>query len=239
MLSSSKIGGKAARILNDAGHVTWTVADLATWINLACKDLVLLKPTALTFRGSMLLAAGTRQNLSGASFKNPNGTAATPTALQLLDASRNMGANGTTAGRAITVIERKTLDAMLPGWHAGAAGTEIRHVMPDPDDPKGFYNYPPATASPAMYAEVLTSRLPVNTLLDTATALGTDDIDAGLDEVYESALVDGVLHRAFSGDSETADPARAAYHYRQFAQALGVKVQTEKVYRPRKNEEGE
>lgn len=238
MLSSSKIGEKAALILSDAGYVTWTVATLAKWINLACRDLVVMKPTALTQRVSMLLSAGTRQTLAGATFKNPSdGQAATLTALQLLDVSRNMGADGITAGRAITVIERRALDVMLPGWHGSTAGSEIRHVMPDPDDPKTFYNYPPVAASPALYAEMLASRLPVNTLSDAASSLGTDDIDAGLDESYESALVDGTLYRAFSGDSETADPQRSAMHRQAMAAALGVKLQTEKVYKPRRREE--
>jgi hypothetical protein len=240
MLSSSKIGAKAALILKDTGHVTWTVADLAKWINLACLDLVLLKPTALTASVAILLASGTKQSLTGAAFKNTaDGTAAALTALQLLEPVRNMGVDGQTPGRAITTAERTVLDTMLPGWHAGAPASEIRHLIPKPKDPQGFFVYPPATAAPAVYAEVLVARAPVNTLSDSATVLADDDIDAGLDDTYESALVDGVLHRAFSGDSETADPQRAQWHYRQFAAALGVKVQTEKIYAPRRRDEGE
>lgn len=236
MLSSSKIGEKAALILNDAGYITWTVSEMAKWINAACRELVLLKPTALVATVAVLLLAGTRQSLIGASFVNPvDGSAAVLTPLQLLEVVRNMGSDGTQAGSAVVGVERKVLDVMLPGWHQVAAGSEIRNFMFDPKDPKTFYNYPQATASPAMYAEVVVSRAPINTLSDAAVALGNNDIDADLDDVFESALVDNVLSRAFAKDSNNqAYLARSQGHYNAFANAIGVKLQNETRQKPQR-----
>lgn len=230
-LSSSSIAAKVSRILQDVGFDRWTVANLATWINLATKDLVLLKPTALTASVAMLLAvSSTKQSLVGATFKNTvSGDAATVTSLQLLDMVRNMGATGieSAAGSAITRVERQALDMMLPGWHGLTPEAEIRSFVFDPKDPLNFYVYRKAPAT-AHYVELVVSREPVNTLEDDASAFADNDIDAGLSEIYESALVDATLARAFSEDSENPDAAaRAASHYRAFASALGVKLQNE------------
>ncbi len=234
MLSSSKIGDKCALVLNDAGFVSWKVPEMAKWINLATRDLVLLKPTALTANVAMLLTPNaTKQSLAGASFVNTaDGSAATVTALQLLDVTRNLGATGTeaAAGSAVTRVERQVLDTMLPGWHALAAGTEVSRFVFDQADPLTFYVFRKAPAT-ALYLETVVSREPVNTLDDAATELGSDDIDAGLSDIYESPLVDATLARSFAKEAENpGSMARSAAHYRAFASALGVKLQNEASY---------
>ena len=233
MLSSSGIGKKTALILADIGYTTWTIPDLAKWINLACVDLVQAKPSALTAKAAMQLEAGTSQTLDGATFVDPFGQPLSLRPLQLLEVVRNMGADGTIPGPAVVGIDRKVLDVALPGWHAVPAGSAIQFVMFNPKFPKSFFNYPAATTSPAMFLEVVLSRLPNNTLSDDATVLGTNDIDAGLDDVYESPLVDNVLYRALSQDTENQFYLqRSQNHYRAFATALGVRLQNEARQRP-------
>lgn len=242
MLSSLAIERKAALLLVDDTNVRWSVPEMAKWINAACRELVIFKPTALAANVAMLLQAGTKQSLVGASFKNTaTGQAVTLSPIQLLEVVRNLGATGTetSAGRAVTGIARGQLDVTLPGWHGMPASAEVLHFMHDAKDPKTFYNYPKATANPAMYVEVLVSRNPVNTLSDDATVLGTGDIDAGIDDIYENVLVDYVLYRAYSKDSEhTANGSRSQWHYQAFQQALGVKVRNEVVLAPRQRFEG-
>jgi hypothetical protein len=237
-LSSQSIADKASLLLQDQTNVRWSVPEMAKWINAACRELVLLKPSALTANVAILLTAGTKQSLVGASFKStPTGAATTISPIQLLEVVRNLGATGAeaNAGGAITGIARKVLDVTLPGWHAMSAGPEIKHFMFDPKDPKTFYVYPKATAEPAMYVEILLSKSPTNTLIDSATALGSGDIDAGIDDVYESVLVDYVLYRAYSKDSEhTANANRSQFHFQAFASALGVKLKNEFTLAPTK-----
>jgi len=204
-LSSTAIGAKAAKRLQDKGFVRFTLADMASWINAACRLLVRVKPTLLTANVAMLLVAGTKQTLSGATFVNTvDGSEANLTALQILEAVRNLGAEGTEAlaGSPITVIPRATLDQVYPGWHGAPAQEEIVYLMFDAKDPESFYVYPRATASPAMYVELMLARLPVNTLLDEAAALGSGDLDAGIGAIYEDVLVDAVCYQAFSVDAE-------------------------------------
>lgn len=237
MLSSLSIERKAALLLQDDTNVRWSVPEMAKWITAACRELVVWKPNALTANVAMLLTAGTKQSLLGATFKKTaDGTAATVQPIQLLEVLRNLGATGTeaAAGRAITGLDRKILDVTLPNWHSQAAEAEIKHFMFDPKDTKTFYVYPKATAAPAMYVEVLVSKSPVNGLLESATVLGSNDIDAGIDDIYENVLVDYVLYRAYSKDSEhTANAPRSQGHYQAFLSALGVKLRNEAALAPR------
>lgn len=236
MISSSRVGEKVALTLQDAGFDRWTVPDIAKWINAACRELVRLKPTALTAGVSMRLAAGTKQSLAGATFvKTSDGSSVTVVPYQLLEAIRNMGSDGKTPGKAIVGIERRTLDVMLPGWHTAAAAAEIGYSMFDPKDPLTFYNYPPVPATETRYAEVLLSKEPVNALSDDADELGTDDIDPGLSDIYEESIVDGTLAFAFAQDGDSPSAAtRAAWHTQRFQQALGVKFKNEVALAPKR-----
>jgi hypothetical protein len=238
-LSSNAIGNKAAKRLQDKGFVRFTLPDMATWINAACRLLVRVKPTLLTANVAMLLLAGTKQTLNGATFKNTvDGTAQSLTALQILEAVRNLGTSGTeaAAGEPITVLERKTLDVLYPGWHGAASGTAIKYLMFDPKDPETFYVYPKATASPALYVELMLARLPINTLQDEAVALGSGDLDAGISAVYEDVLVDAVCYQAFSADAEqsAASAALAAFYLKRVYEDLGVKLKNEVSLAPNK-----
>jgi hypothetical protein len=230
-LSSTSIAAKAALLLVDETNIRWTIPEVAKWINAGCKELVLLKPTALAANVAMLLTAGTKQSLIGATFKSTvDGSAVSVSPIQLLDATRNLGATGieTAAGNAVTLVDRQVMDVVSRGWHSATTAWEIKHVMFDPRDPKSFYVYPKATASPAMYLEIVVSKAPTNTLLDSATSLGTSDIDAGIDEIYEGVLVDYVLYRAYAKDAEfTANASRSQWHYEAFRAALGAKLANE------------
>lgn len=231
-LSSSAIGAKAAKRLQDKGFVRFTLADMASWINAACRLLVRVKPTLLTANVGMLLLAGTKQSLSEATFVNTvDGSAAELTALQILEAVRNLGAEGTEAlaGSPLTVIPRATLDQVYPGWHSAPAQEEIVYLMFDPKDPETFYVYPKATLSPAMYVELILARLPVNTLADEAAALGSEDLDAGIGAIYEDVLVDAVCYQAFSVDAEqsSASAQLAAFYLKRVYEELGVKLKNE------------
>jgi len=239
MLSSLAIGNKVAILLQDKGFVRWILADLATWINAACREMVRLKPTALTANVAMLLVAGSKQTLVGATFKKTrDGAAVTLTALQILEAVRNLGATGTeaAAGSPVTVIPRATLDQVYPGWHMAPSQDEVVYLMHDPKDPETFYVYPKVPASPAQYIELILARLPVNTLADGAVALGSNDLDAGLSNIYEEVLVDLTAYRAFLSDAEQspASASLATFYLQRAADALGVKLQNEVGLAPRR-----
>jgi hypothetical protein len=137
-----------------------------------------------------------------------NGTAAVEP-IQLVDVLRNA------CGRAVRVIERDLMDLYSPDWHSAPQSKTAEHFMFFPQDPKHFLVYPPNDGTGCL--EVAYSATPP-ALADTAAVIALDDI-------YQDALLDYCLYRAFSKDAEyAADPARAAARYASFAAALDGKA---------------
>lgn len=199
---------KAATIIQDTTGVRWARSELLGWLNDGQREVVLLKPEACVTNASKVLTSSTTKQSLPAD------------GIQLIKVTRNMGSDGTTAGRAIRVVSAEVLDAQNPSWHSDAnAVGYIQHYVFDPRDPKTFYVFPKAPAT-ALYLEVVYSSSPS----------ATDDVGAviGIDDIYANALVDYTLYRAYSKDAEYAgNAARAAAAYQAFAGSLGVKSQNE------------
>lgn len=166
-------------LLNDGG-VRWTPAEGLRWLNESQRQVVALRPDASVVSVPLALVAGTKQSL-------PAG------ALRLIDMPRNTG------GDEITAADRDEFDRMVPGWHRADAQDAVQHYMTNPLDPKRFYVYPPVTDGVSV--EAVYSVPPA----DCATAASS----LGLDDIYAPAVLDGMLHRAFSKNGKGADPAKA------------------------------
>ena len=139
-ITSLSVIVKAQKVLQDATGIRWDNAELLGWLNSAQREIVLYKPNANATGKAVKLAAGTRQAL--------------PTdGVQLIDVVRNMGTSGTTPGRAVRQIERETLDAVNPDWHASSASATAKHFIYNILDPKAFYVYPPQPATNQGYVE--------------------------------------------------------------------------------------
>ena len=94
-IAVSKILGDASRILKDEGVTRrWSTDELLDWLNMAQKQIVLLKPDAYIVTKVMQLSVGTRQSLPDGSsnFQDPS-EADLPAGILLIDISRNMGSS--------------------------------------------------------------------------------------------------------------------------------------------------
>lgn len=214
----SGITTPAAEILQDAGNVSWTIAQLIAWVNDAIRALALVKPdsTAVTAT-QQLTASQTKQVLSGASD------------LRLIRLVRNMGANGTTIGRAIRLGDMNALDSFDPNWHTATPDAVVREYMFNAERPDEFWVYPPVHATTAVNVELIKSVLP------TAVAATTDALP--VDDIYGPPLIEWVCYRAFSRDSErTPNWARAARHFQAFFNLLQVKIQADMAINPKVRE---
>jgi ABC-type proline/glycine betaine transport system substrate-binding protein len=129
-----------------------------------------------------------------------------------------MGANGTTPGAAIRKVPMSLLDAQRPNWHADPQSATIKEFMYDSRTPLVFYVYPPATANTQV--ELVYAKPPTN----VAAAANVINIDDG----YANALLDYMLYRAYSKDTEDSNnEARAAAAYAAFKEGLGFKAQSD------------
>lgn len=202
-ITGSSILNNAEIVLQDTANARWSRSELLAWLNDGQRAAVALKPELSTATAPLQLAAGvTKQAI-------PSG------ALRLLNVTRNMGAAGTTPGAAIRVVDRASLDAFVPTWHADANAVGlIQHFIPDAGDPRTFYVYPKAPAT-AWYVELVTSVPPTDTN-DSGGVIGIDD-------TYAPALLSYVLYRAYAKDAEAAASAQlAASYFAAFRAEMGV-----------------
>lgn len=216
------------RILSqDNTSVRWPLAELLQWLNDALREVVLHKPSAGGSTVVVDLVEGTYQTVPS-------------TYIGLLRVVRNVvsvdGETGIrTAGRAIRMVQRDILDSQHPDWHSDDAvpfAAAVKHVVYDPADPRAFYVYPGNSGTGKI--EAVAYKTP------TQIALPSDpeDIDgysATLDiaDIYQNAIVDYVLYRAYSKDAQFAGNAqRANAHFQMFANSLGIKIKNEITSNP-------
>lgn len=203
---------KAATIIQDTTNTRWPAAELVGWLNSGQREVMMYRPDANQKFAPLTLVAGTRQTLPVDGIK-------------LLDVMRNTG------GAAIRQVKREILDAQNPGWHTMGAGP-IVHFMFDEREPRAFYVYRPAAVGAQV--DALYSAYPVDIAAPTAGQVIADVVgDIGLPDIFEGVLTDYVLYRAYSKDAQYAgNGQRAAAHYQQFANALGIEVKATAQFSP-------
>lgn len=201
--------------LNDPSPgVRWPQATtLLSYLNDAQRAVALARPDASANTSSALLVAGTLQTL-------PAG------GLRLLDVTRNMGANGTTSGAAVRLVDRKAFDLYNSNWPAGSTGTAVVAAFYDHKrNPLSYYVTPPVPASPAVYLEVCVSKSPTN-LTAVSDAISVSD-------VYAPALIAWILYRAYSVNTQSqASFQRARSNFEAFAALMGIKTNAEQMDNP-------
>lgn len=208
-IAISRITNRAAKTLFDETGVRWAPAELLDYYNAGKNALVGLKPDAFVKTQSFELAlAETKQVLpvDGIAFRGLN---------------RNMGAAGTTPGRAIRVIEKNDLDHSRPDWPTQTTADittsagNVLHYMHDKQNPKVFFIWPRPTV--AWFVELVYSAHPADAAADT-------DI-LPLDDLYEEPLYLFVVGKALQKHSKSGDMSRANWYGAQFSGFLGLKSQ--------------
>ena len=212
-VTGQQIADKAETLLLDEANVRWSATELLGWINSGLGEIVTYKPTAYVTTTTMQCVAGTKQTLPA-------------DAITFIDVTRNMGAAGTTPGRAITPVKRGTMDAVNPDWHTATASASARNFIFDPKNPKTFYVYPPQPATGMGHIEIAYGASPP----PLASLAG----NIPLDDTYESVLLDYVLYRAYSKDADSQPSLqRATTHYQAFANAVGAKLRFDFAVTPK------
>lgn len=195
----------------DTNKTRWPALELQNWLNDAYREISLVRPDVNTTSGTFNCAAGVRQVLSG---QFPNATT-------LVDVVRNM-ASGSRL-RAITKIGRRVLDEQIPDWYAKTGVQDIEHFIYDPVLPKEFMVYPPA-ASGAQVEIVVASVPTAHTLTETQLNNAATTETIRIDDSYANAILDYMLYRAFTKDTDYAGNAqRASLHYQAMQNAIGAK----------------
>lgn len=209
-LTAQSLIRRVVDILQDTTSVRWPVEELVRYLNDGQREVVLYRPDATIKSTTYTCVAGAKQSLPTDGAK-------------LIDIIRN-SANGSN-NSSVRIVPREILDSQIPNWYNLAGTINAVHFTYDPRDPKVFYVYPPALETTQL--EISYSAYPTDVAEPPAgssyTAV-TGNID--VPDIYGNVLIDYVLYRAYSKDSEYAGNAqRAVAHYQSFANALNIEVQ--------------
>lgn len=191
-------------IMLDAKAARWSVAEAIDWINDAASEIVLRRPAARSITEMVILDPGTLQHASEGSA-------------QVLDVIRNIDVTGK-PGRTIRIVSRHQIDDIDPDWHKKRAGP-TKHYMIDERSPTAFYVYPPAVNGARI--EMLVSKPPPQ------VKVVEDTLD--LRPEFINAILNWMMYRAHSKDSEYSQGSTAALHYQAFTDAIGAPSQAAQV----------
>jgi hypothetical protein len=209
-ITAQSLIDKASTILQDAGAVRWTAAELLGWLNEGQRFIYHLRKDSSAKVTTMALAAGTRQTVPAE-------------ADLLLDIPRNATVSGTPAvttyGRALRKISQPLLDAQYPDWHLKTPQATAKEYMYDPRVPKVFYVYPPSDGTG--YVELKYSVAPAE------VAAAANPIT--LDNVYATVLLDWMLMRAYAKETEESLMQRASLYRQSVESQLGAKGAVDEI----------
>jgi hypothetical protein len=194
-VTATTLINRAAYLLEDTGNVTWTRAELLDWLNEAQSQVVAYSPTANAVRQNLSLTAGTLQTL-------PAGT------IVLMDVPRNVD------GPSIRLISRELLDAAPYDWHTSKANAVVKNYVYSSDEGGVFYVFPPNTG--AGNVVVVFCKVP-SAITNEVQAIELDDTD-------QAALLNYMMFRAYSKDTDYADGARATGYFGVFKDVLAGKA---------------
>jgi hypothetical protein len=205
----------AAELYGDTAYIRVTQATWIKYLNSAVRALILVRPDAGAVTESVQLVAGIKQTLPAVS-------------LRLLDISRNLGADGLTAGKIVTPANRQHIDYANLLWPANAGDTSVENFSYDSNVPRIYYVTPPVIGTTDVYVEMSSSQLP--------TAMTTISSDDGIDDVFFEAIIQFILYKAFAADDESVEWEKSQKYYTNFLQLLGIEIQASKATGPERKE---
>lgn len=212
MQKIAEVIGRVNTQLVDVAWMRWTKAELLDYYNDAIRAVIIVRPDAGEMSEKLTCVAGTKQQL-------PDG------ANRLLDISRVVG------GRVVRPVPRDVLDSQFPDWHF--SNGMIESYCYDEQTPKTFYVFPGAAEGTQLDAVI--SRVPVPVTIS--------QVESGelvpLDELYTNPIIEWMLYRCFSKDSQNGavNNQLAQQHYQAFNDQLGIKTQAEMASGNRKREQ--
>lgn len=229
-ITAQSIIHRATDLLQDQTSVRWPANELVRWLNDAQRAVIKVRPDSMNTTTAFRCSAGTRQSLKSSTASG--GTVAlSPAPAKLIEITRNVAATSTKK-EAVTPVARAIMDAQTPGWHNLTPTVDIQHFMFDPRDPTTFYVYPPATTSAEL--ELMYSAYPTD-ITEPASGTTYSDVTGNLSlpDIYADDVLNLILYRAYSKDSEYAGNAERASGYMAMVTAsLGAEIAATMAVKP-------
>lgn len=211
---------RAQTILLDTTAVRWSAVELQGWLNDGYREVVTLHPDSNAQTATFTCEAGYHQDITDSYDR----------AYRVLEVRSNKAA--TSKKRAVQLVSRKSMDTMRPGWYNETPSVNIEKYMYDTRVPKEFLVYPPATTQAQL--EIIYTTVPAPHTLTEQQLMNSATAEViRLDDIYGNPLLDYILYRAYSKDSEQQNNAsRAVAHYQAMVASLSGKVQSDEEINP-------
>ncbi|MHC4417204.1 MAG: phage adaptor protein [Planctomycetota bacterium] len=198
------------------------------FLNNGQTQLVIYRPQANVIYAVYQLIEGTKQRIPDGtnSYQDPSSNTLAE-GIQIVEITRNMGAAGTTPGNAISLIEKPTMDLLIPGWHSETGVATVENYMIDERDPFTFWVTPPQPAASQGWIETAISCVPAE--------VSAKENAITLSDIYYPCLLDYMLYRAYLLDSDSSQIAaqKAAAHWNLFVTAIDRKDLVVKTISPK------
>lgn len=207
----------------------WTSRSLVAALNDGQVAIAKYIPTACSRVDAVKLAPGTKQSISSIAAGNIiPGDGSAPAAVNgnaLLSVIRNMGANGSTPGRAIRLVDREVLDVNAPDWHT-KTGSAVTEFVFNPNTPKNFYVTPGVPSTTNVWVELSFMADPIAVSVGGSYAWdGNDTTKISIDDKWLDDLVCYILARAYLKDAENAANAGLyATYAQQFVSSINAQA---------------
>lgn len=190
MATAQALLDRASIQLHDETGVDWPDSELLGYLNEALADLVSHQPGEFASTETVTHTTGVRQTL-------PAG------AVALLRVQHALTPTGA-ASRAATMFNFIAMDTVSPIWRRARPGP-VRQWAYDPRDPRVYWVYPPSDGSQAL----------IELVREPQALTSVDPLPVSVR--FNGALLDYVLYRAYSKDTEYAgQDGRAALHYQAY-----------------------
>jgi hypothetical protein len=210
-ITAQDVIDQAREITRDTSGAVLTDARGIAWVNDAQRTVAVVRPDAYSEVAVVQLSQASKQTLAA-------------TRRRVLGITRNMGADGLTAGNAISgPVPQETLDLFDRSWHQ-TSGSEVLDYVYNLETPTVWYVRPFVNGT--WYVEGRFA-------LEPTDATATTDV-LTVQPVYAPALIEWVVYRRFSQDAETTPNfQRAGRHFQNFFSILGAKTQADLAVDPR------
>lgn len=187
---------------------------LLDFLNNAVRAVAMQRPDAFLVTEPILLEPGMRQLLPGRKHR------ASRQAATLVNVIRNL-CNGEKPGAA---IHHADVSVLLAWADPQKTAREVETFAYDRiGNPAVYYVYPAVPENYDVWVEASYSAKPCE--------ITSSEQCIGIDDAYAPALQHHMLAAILSGDNESANGAKAAYHMQMYSSVLGMKMQIDSAWK--------
>jgi hypothetical protein len=213
-MSSTKIVsilGRVKSTLFDQLGVRWEDEELLDWFNAGQAFIVNMRPDAYAHKAEHSCTDGVEQVLPS-------------------DALRLIRVMGNVGGSSILSTTVDHLDQNIPDWQSNSDPVDdVEFYAYLEEDPRRFYLYPSPVAGHKV--RVIYSRVP-EPMDIAAFDYHSDSQVIALPDAYADPLVNYILYRCFSKDSDFSDMSKARGFYQLLGDAIKIKTESDSGVSP-------